>query len=204
MGTEAARNASAFRAFRTRVRNGFADYRGPSVAIDVLLTWGTSRFAAVPVRHEPRQVGSSNYSLRKLLTLAITLVTGFSTLPLQLASWVGFGFTLFGLGVLAYVVGRYLIEGGSVPGFPFLASIMAIFSGGQMFALGIIGEYLARMHFRMMDRPAYVIRQARGWGGEDDHLAFEAPVQAVMEPTSSPLAERVAPSAVSTDVLGPS
>jgi hypothetical protein len=63
------------------------------------------------------------------------------------------------LGVLAYVLGRFLLQGTSVPGFPFLASVIAIFSGAQLFALGIIGEYLARMHFRMMERPTYVIRQ---------------------------------------------
>ena len=45
-----------------------------------------------------------------------------------------------------------------MPGFPFLASVIAIFSGAQLFALGIIGEYLARMHFRMMDRPTYAVR----------------------------------------------
>jgi undecaprenyl-phosphate 4-deoxy-4-formamido-L-arabinose transferase len=49
--------------------------------------------------------------------------------------------------------------GYSVAGFPFLASIIAIFSGVQLFALGIIGEYLARMYFRTMDRPTYVIRE---------------------------------------------
>jgi undecaprenyl-phosphate 4-deoxy-4-formamido-L-arabinose transferase len=87
------------------------------------------------------------------------MMTGFSVLPLQLASLMGFGFTLFGLLVLVYVMGRYLIEGGTVPGFPFLASIIAIFSGAQLFALGIIGEYLARMHFRMMERPAYTVRE---------------------------------------------
>jgi undecaprenyl-phosphate 4-deoxy-4-formamido-L-arabinose transferase len=85
------------------------------------------------------------------------MMTGFSTAPLQLASLVGFGCTLFGVCVLIYVVGRYLIEG-SIPGFPFLASIIAIFSGAQLFALGVIGEYLARMHFRTMNRPAYAIR----------------------------------------------
>jgi hypothetical protein len=85
------------------------------------------------------------------------MVTGFSTMPLQFASWIGFGLTLFGLAVLAYVVGRYLIYGGSVPGFPFLASIIAIFSGAQLFVVGIIGEYLARLHFRMMERPTYAV-----------------------------------------------
>jgi hypothetical protein len=90
----------------------------------------------------------------------MNMMTGFSTVPLQFASLVGFLFTLFGAGVLAYVLGRYLVQGGSVPGFPFLASIIALFSGAQLFALGIIGEYLARMHFRMMERPSYVVRES--------------------------------------------
>jgi hypothetical protein len=46
-----------------------------------------------------------------------------------------------------------------VPGFTFLASVIAIFSGVQLFALGIFGEYLARIHFRTMDRPPYVISE---------------------------------------------
>jgi undecaprenyl-phosphate 4-deoxy-4-formamido-L-arabinose transferase len=87
------------------------------------------------------------------------MTTGFSTAPLRLATMTGFVFTLFGIGVLAYVVGRYLLQGGGVPGFPFLASIVAIFSGAQLFALGIIGEYLASVHFRVMERPPYVVRE---------------------------------------------
>lgn len=158
MGAETARHVSAFRAFRTQVRQAFAGYHGPFVSIDVLLTWGTTRFAAVAVRHDPRPIGSSHYTFGKLVTHALNMMTGFSTLPLQLASVIGFAFSLFGLGVLVYVVGRYLIQGGSVPGFPFLASTIAIFSGAQLLALGIIGEYLARMHFRMMERPTYTIR----------------------------------------------
>ena len=63
------------------------------------------------------------------------MMTGFSTAPLQLASLIGFGCTLFGIAVFLYVVVRYCLEG-SVPGFPFLASIIAIFSGAQLFASG--------------------------------------------------------------------
>jgi undecaprenyl-phosphate 4-deoxy-4-formamido-L-arabinose transferase len=158
MGAETARKVSAFRVFRTHLRDAFANYRGPFVSIDVLLTWGSTRFSSVTVQHDPRRVGVSNYTFRKLLTHALNMMTGFSTVPLQLASLIGFLFTLFGIAVLIYVLGRYIIQGGSVPGFPFLASVIAIFSGAQLFALGIIGEYLARMHFRMMDRPAYVVR----------------------------------------------
>ena len=86
------------------------------------------------------------------------MTTGFTVIPLQFASMAGFGFALFGMLVLFYVIGRYLIQKGSVPGFPFLASIVAIFSGVQLFALGIIGEYLARIHFRIMEKPTYIIR----------------------------------------------
>jgi glycosyltransferase involved in cell wall biosynthesis len=158
MRADIARQVSAFRVLRTSVREGFAGYRSPFVCIDVLLTWGTSRFAAVRVRHMPRHGGRSHYSLRKLMAHALNMVAGFTTIPLQLASVVGFTFTFFGLAVLVYVIGRYVIQGDSVPGFPFLASIIAIFSGGQLFALGIIGEYLARMHFRTMERPPYCVR----------------------------------------------
>ena len=158
IGVRIARDVSAFRAFRTQVREAFATHQAPFVSIDVLLTNGTTRFGAVAVRHEPRRVGVSGYSFRKLLTHALNMMTGFSTLPLQFASVVGFSFTIFGICVLGYVLGRYLMQGAAVPGFAFLASLVAIFSGAQLFAIGIIGEYLARMHFRMMDKPTYVVR----------------------------------------------
>ncbi len=162
MGAETARRVSAFRAFRTELRRAFENYRSPFVSIDVLLTWATRRFTAVEVEHRPRAAGRSHYTFRALVTHALTVATGFSTLPLRLASLVGFAFTLVGLAVLAFVVGRYLVQGGSVPGFPFLASIIAIFSGAQFFALGIIGEYLARMHSRMMERPTYAVAESVG------------------------------------------
>jgi glycosyltransferase involved in cell wall biosynthesis len=158
MGAEVARNVSAYRAFRTQVRDSFVNYRGPYVSIDVLLTWGTTRFTTVEVRHDPRRLGESGYTLGKLIRHAMNMMTGFSTFPLQVASIVGFVFTLFGVGVLGLVVRNYFKYGSSVAGFPFLASVIAIFAGAQLFALGIIGEYLARMHFRSMDRPPYAIR----------------------------------------------
>ena len=158
MGAETARKVSAFRAFRTPLRDAFATYRGPFVSIDVLLTWATTRFAAVPVKHDPRPMGRSGYTLGKLIVHAINMMTGFSTLPLQVASIVGFTFTLFGMGSLSLVLIRYWLHGVAVPGFAFLASLISIFSGAQLFALGVMGEYLARMHFRMMERPPYAIR----------------------------------------------
>lgn len=160
MGSDTARLVSAWRIFRTDVRAGFATYNSPFVNIDVLLTWSSNRFASVKVRHEPRETGNSNYGIVKLIGHTLNMMTGFSVLPLQLASLVGFAFTLFGMAVLAYVIGRYVLFGSTVAGFPFLASIIAIFSGAQLFALGIIGEYLARIHFRTMSQPAYTVAEA--------------------------------------------
>lgn len=168
MGAETARQVSAFRAFRTHVRDAFADYRGPLVSIDVLLTWGTSRFGAVTVAHEPRKLGRSHYTVWKLLTHAMNMLTGFSTAPLQVASLIGFVFFVFGALVFAFVIGRYFLGGGGPPGFAFLASIITLFAGAQLFALGIMGEYLARVHFRTMDRPSYTIRSAVGIGVDRD------------------------------------
>jgi hypothetical protein len=68
------------------------------------------------------------------------------------------------------VLGRYFIHGVNVPGFTFLASIIIIFSGAQLFALGIFGEYLARIHFRMMERPAYVVSSMTPERTTEHHL----------------------------------
>ena len=159
MDVEAARNVSSFRVFRTDLRRAFDRYQSPHLAIDVLLTWATSRFASVTVRQDPRPAGRSGYTLHRLTQHALNMMTGFSTRPLRLASMVGFAFTLFGAVVCAYVVLRYLVAGTTVPGFTFLAAIVSIFSGVQLLILGIMGEYLARMHFRLMERPAYVVAE---------------------------------------------
>lgn len=180
MGAETARNVSAFRIFRTRLRDGFQKYRSPSVSIDVLLTWTTTRFTAIKVRHVARVKGVSGYTPGKLVRHAFNLMTGFSTLPLQIASVVGFVFVLFGLTVLVYVLANYMIRGGSVPGFTFLASVISIFSGAQLFALGIFGEYLARMHFRSMDRPPYLIGEITALS-EADTVVSESVSRTIQE-----------------------
>jgi glycosyltransferase involved in cell wall biosynthesis len=167
MGAETASKVSAFRAFRATLRDAFANYRSPTVNIDVLLTWGSSLFTSVTVRQDKRAAGESGYTVRKLIIHALNMMTGFSTLPLQMASVLGLIFGTLGFLLLGYLVTRYFIVGASVPGFTFLASIIAIFSGVQLFALGIFGEYLSRMHFRSMDRPPYSVQQTIALGHEE-------------------------------------
>jgi glycosyltransferase involved in cell wall biosynthesis len=148
-----------FRAFRTAVRDAFADYRAPITNIDVMLTWGASRFSAVPVVHEPRRQGRSGYSYYRLFVHTWNMATGFSTLPLQVATGIGFSVTLIGIATLLFVVIRYWMFGAVVQGFTFLTSIISIYAGAQLFAIGIIGEYLGRMFQRTSGQPGYVVRQ---------------------------------------------
>ena len=158
LGAKTARMVGPFRAFRTDLRRAFERYDGAFVNIDVLLTWGTARFKAIRVRHDERTTGRSNYTVGRLLTHSLNMLTGFTTAPLQWASVVGFGVTLFGVALFLFVMLRFALRGATIPGFAFLASVSLIFSGAQLVTLGIMGEYLARIHFRLMQRPCYTVR----------------------------------------------
>ena len=160
MGVKTVKELSAFRAIRTNIRQAFANYNNPGVIIDALLAWGTTNFASIPVREEPRTIGESNYNFSNLAKQAFLILTGFSTIPLRFASWMGFFLTLVGLFLFVYVFIVYFTVG-SIPGFPFLSSIISIFSGAQLFALGIFGEYLARIFDASMKRPAYIVKEEK-------------------------------------------
>lgn len=161
MGFRTIQDISAFRAFRSTLREAFESYRAPDLLFDVLLSWGTVRFATVVVDHAPRAEGRSNYTLRRLIGQALLILTGYSTAPLRMASFMGFAASAFGFAVLIYVAAVWAVRH-TPPGFTFLASVIAIVSGAQLFALGVIGEYLARMFNRTMDRPTYVVAETAG------------------------------------------
>lgn len=154
----APRELSAYRAYKTTLRRAFTDVNSPQCLFDALLGWGTTRVATTPVIHNPRRKGRSNYGFRSLVNVALLLWVGYSTAPLRFATLLGFLFVVFGIGVLAYVVWIYFYQG-SLPGFSFLASTIAIFGGVQLFTLGMIGEYLARMFTRSMNKPVYVVKE---------------------------------------------
>jgi undecaprenyl-phosphate 4-deoxy-4-formamido-L-arabinose transferase len=159
LGFNSAVSMSSFRTFRTVLREGFNTALGPNVSLDALLTWSTTRFTVVEVKHDERKVGDSHYTFRKLVRFMIDMATGYSALPLRLASALGFSTISFGAVLLVYVIGRPIITGERVQGFPMLASTIIIFSGVQIFLLGILGEYIGRMHFRVMNKPTYMVAE---------------------------------------------
>lgn len=157
LGIQEAVTLSSFRAFQTDLRLAFEERLGPGVSLDSLLAWGTSDFQSVIVDHDPRRIGKSNYSIRKLVSFAIDTITGYSTRPLRFVSLLGFGTAVGGIILLAIFVLLPFAQGVSVQGFPFLASTIIFFSGVQLVTLGVVGEYLAKMHFRIMNKPEYLV-----------------------------------------------
>ena len=158
-GVEITTKISDYRVFRTNLRETFADFKGPDVNIDVLLSWATDNYSYVDIIHNKRKYDKSNYSIKKLILYGITMITGFSTFPLKLASILGLFFSLIGFIILFFVLIDVLISGSPVAGFPFIASTLSIFSGIQLFILGIIGEYIAKIHQKTMSKPSYSIQE---------------------------------------------
>lgn len=154
-----ARSVSSFRAFRAALVRDYPRTAPPSVFIDALLGWTAQKVTSVPVLHKPRESGNSNYTWPKLIGHGINMATSLSVVPLQLAVWLGFLVTSFGVGLFAFVIGSYLIHGREVPGFTFLAAVILLFSGAQLSVLGIVGEYLARVYLRLLGKPAFVIKE---------------------------------------------
>ena len=167
LGIKNARSISAFRIFRTYLRDGFVGLDGPHASVDVALSWATTRTDTTLVQMDHRADGRSNYSFRLLLRHTFNTMLGYSTLPLRFVGYLGFVFGIIGTLLLAVVLWQFFAGTTTVQGFTTLASMVAIFSGAQMVALGVVGEYIARIHSRNMGRPTYVIRE------RTDHIAVE-------------------------------
>lgn len=149
----------AFRAFRTELRDGFATIGDPQVNLDVVLSWVTSGVRAQRVRMDRRVHGRSSYSIRGLIRHAMNMITGYGTIPLRLATYLGLLCGLLGVALLAAVLVQFFIGATTIPGFTTTVAVISLFAAAQMISIGIIGEYLGRQHFRSMQRPMYVVRE---------------------------------------------
>jgi undecaprenyl-phosphate 4-deoxy-4-formamido-L-arabinose transferase len=126
--------------------------------VDGLLAWNTQRIGHVPVEHHPRQAGRSGYSLRKLLLLALNLFTNFSLIPLQLISLLGFVAALGGLLTAFWYIVLYFSSRIAVPGYASTIVAVLVLGGLQLLSLGVVGEYLGRLHLNVNRKPQYVER----------------------------------------------
>lgn len=154
-----AKSVTAFRAFRSELVAGLEKSDDPYAPIDVLLNWSTTRITSVPVTMSEREDGKSSYTFRTLMRHAVNAITGYSTAPLRLVTYIGLTTFLVSFILLTRIFILYLHGDIKVVGYPSLALMIAFFSGIQLLSIGIIGEYLGRLHMRSMGKPRYVIRR---------------------------------------------
>jgi undecaprenyl-phosphate 4-deoxy-4-formamido-L-arabinose transferase len=113
----------------------------------------------VEVAHEERNAGESKYSLYSLVRLNFDLVTGFSTLPLQIFSITGIGISVASILFVAYLALRRLMLGPEAEGLFTLFGIAFFLIGITLFGIGLLGEYVARIYEQVRERPRYVVRE---------------------------------------------
>jgi undecaprenyl-phosphate 4-deoxy-4-formamido-L-arabinose transferase len=165
LGVQNARAISAFRAFRCFLRDGLENVHGPNASVDIALSWTTARVGVTRVRMDQRATGRSGYTVRRLVRHALNMLFGASVAPLRLVTYLGFLTGLAGLALLGGVLWKYVVGQTTVAGYTTIASMIALFSSAQMVALGILGEYVGRIHSTGMGRPMYVVRSDTGVAG---------------------------------------
>jgi undecaprenyl-phosphate 4-deoxy-4-formamido-L-arabinose transferase len=153
---------SSFRIIRRELVAAIASYELNYTFLDGLLAWNTQYIGQVPVEHRARSEGRSGYSLGKLLVLAINLFTNFSLLPLQLVSLLGFLTALGGFALGAYYTYGHLSGRITVPGYASTITAVFVLGGIQLLALGVMGEYLGRLHMNVNCKPQYTLRTVLG------------------------------------------
>ncbi len=127
--------------------------------IPALANTFAKRIIEIPVGHEERKRGTSKYSPFKLLRLNFDLMTNFSLLPIQFIGILGIIIAFLGLAFAFFLGVRRLIVGPEVQGAFTLFAIVFFFMGVQIFALGIIGEYVGRIYQEVRRRPRFIVKK---------------------------------------------
>ncbi len=127
-----------------------------------LVLRATKNISNVPVNHRKREVGSSGYTMRKLLSLWFNGFTAFSILPLRIATATGVFFAVAGFLYGIYTVIKKLVNPAVPMGFSSLMAAVVFFGGMLMIMLGLIGEYIGRIYICINRSPQYVIREETG------------------------------------------
>jgi glycosyltransferase involved in cell wall biosynthesis len=115
--------------------------------------------ATVEYEREPRVAGASKYTLRKMLAFGWDAIISFSTLPLRIASMMGFAISFLGLVYLTYVIAVRLFTDQAIAGWTSVVAAVLILGGVQLLCLGIIGQYLGRMYDEVKARPLFLVSE---------------------------------------------
>jgi len=149
---------SSFKVINRFLRNEIIKYSGANPYIDGLIFRSTSKIGQILVQHKKRDVGSSNYTLRRLIRLWLNMFVNHSIYPLRLASVVGALTALASLILIGVVIVEWLLTSNYPLGIPLILVCVMLFAGIQLVMLGVIGEYLGRMFLDYSGLPQFVVR----------------------------------------------
>jgi polyisoprenyl-phosphate glycosyltransferase len=162
-----------FRLVDRKALDAFLQMRENNRYVRGMFSWVGFRQAAVPYTREERAVGTTHYTLRKMVKLASNGIMGFSTAPLRLALGAGvflaIAAVIYGLVAIALKLSGVSL----VPGYASLLFVITFLSGIQLIVMGMVGLYVGRIYDEAKGRPLYVVRESTGFGQPDTHTAWQ-------------------------------
>jgi len=159
---------SSFKAINRFIIDELVKYRGPYPYIDGLILRISRNYTTVRVEHRARAQGRSGYTVRKLVSLWLNMFTSFSVLPLRVATLLGLLIAFAGLCAAVGAIIEKLRHPWIQAGWASLMTALLIVSGVQLFAIGMVGEYLGRLFLKDEGNPQFVVRRTINCG-EDAH-----------------------------------
>jgi polyisoprenyl-phosphate glycosyltransferase len=127
-----------------------------------LYSWIGFKTIGLPYQVAERAVGTTKWSMRKLMNFAVDALTSFSTLPLRVWSVLGLGISSLAIVYASFILIRTIIFGADVPGYPSILVSVMLLAGVQLISLGVLGEYLGRVYEEVKDRPLYLVADEIG------------------------------------------
>jgi dolichol-phosphate mannosyltransferase len=149
-----------FRLFSRRAVQALRGFREQHRFVRGLVAWLGLKEAILPFHRPPRVAGTTKYSVWKMARFAWTAISSFSALPLKLSLAGGLLLTIGGLAYSVYVLYEKLVLGTTVPGWSSLVCLQLVFSGATLTAVGLVGDYVARIYEEIKGRPLYVVSEA--------------------------------------------
>ena len=148
---------SPFKVVKSEIIKEIILYNGPMPYVDGLLLEVTRNFSTATIEHHPRYKGISNYNFFKSLAVFLKVMTGFSVVPLRLATIIGFTTSIIGFITAVYFLIKYFVINETVEGWTSLIITLLIVGGLILMFLGLTGEYLGRMFITLNKKPQYSI-----------------------------------------------
>lgn len=150
---------SSFKAMRREIVEEIIKYQGPFPYVDGLILRVTSNISSVQVRHNDREQGTSNYTLKKLISLWLNMFINFSIKPLRVFTMLGLGISVISLFLIAYFILEKLLYPESSQGWASIMVAITFFSGIQLMFLGLISEYLGKHYLTTNKAPQWTIKK---------------------------------------------